>query len=96
MNDNTQLSLFPEKSILRHVVKDGLDLYFDSKSGLTGTSINGLARLVDCDKKLIQRLAVSFQTLKTYEAHTQGGLQGVSLIEESDIPKILNAIADGK
>lgn len=97
MNNNTnQLSLFPEKVILRHVVKDSLDLYFDAKSGLTGTSINGLARLVGCDKKLIQRLAVSDQYLKTYEAYTQGGLQGVSLIEESDIPAILEAIATGK
>ena len=90
MNNNTnQLSLFPEKIILQHVIKDGLDLYFDAKSGLTGTSINGLARLVDCDRKLIQRLAMSLNLVKEAEAYTQGGLQNISFIELKDIPTIL-------
>lgn len=90
MNNNTnQLSLFPEKVILRHVVKDGLDLYFDAKSGLTGTSINGLARLVGCQSKTINEAIKILDTVKRTEAYTQGGLQNISFIELKDIPVIL-------
>jgi hypothetical protein len=97
MNNNTnQLSLFPGKIILRHIVKDGLDLYLDAQSGLTGTSINGLARLLGCNPKTVHSVAITLNATKEAEAYTQGGLQGVTLIDEIDIPKILDAIANGK
>lgn len=97
INDNTnQLSLFPEKSILRHVVKDGLDLYFDSKSGLTGTSINGLARLLKCHPQTVSDQAIKSGVIMEAEAYTQGGLQGIKIIPESEINQILMAILSAK
>ncbi|HEY9700827.1 MAG TPA: hypothetical protein V6C58_00170, partial [Allocoleopsis sp.] len=69
---------------------------FDAKSGLTGTSINGLARLVGCNPNTINTVTIKLNITKNAEALTTQGLRTVNLIEESDIPAILEAIATGK
>lgn len=93
-NTQGQLSLFP--SILHHTVKDEVDIYYDVESNLTGTSINGLARLVGCNKQTIKNAAVKLNATQDHKTHTGQGIQAVKLIPETLIPDVLNAIATGK
>jgi len=89
-----QLSLFQEA--FKKINKDGIDLYYNGKR--TGTSINGLSRLIGCNKKTIFSIVERCypNATKNLETITDGGLQGVTLIDEADIPNILQAIIEGK
>ena len=71
---------------------DGIEIYIDANSGESFTSVSGYARLSGKNKStILRRLKKALQGVgvKTVQVQTQGGLQGVSLINEDLISEWL-------
>jgi uncharacterized protein (DUF952 family) len=78
--------------------KDGITLYWVDELNLSGLHMQGLAQLLECNVGSIQYplRAVKEISLLDAEIVTEGGAQGVSIITENDLPKLLRHISRSK
>ena len=82
---------------------DGWDFYYSTKSGLTGMSIRGVTRMLDCKFQTIsnvvqnlEKASVKFRFSEGIEMYTEPGLRSVKLIMEDELPAILEYICTSK
>jgi hypothetical protein len=78
--------------------KDGIILYWIEELGIAGIHLRGLASLLGCQLGTIQSILKGDKGIVLLEAEiiTQGGLQGVRLVSEIDLAKVLRHIARSK
>ncbi len=76
----------------------GVELIYLEDQDVAGIHIRGLARLLGCDQKTVQRLTegVTPQRLLNVEIQTGGGFQGVTFVLEDGVVEILEKLIDGK
>lgn len=77
---------------------EDINLIYLEDQGIAGIHIRGLAKLLNCNPKTIQRLAtgVAFDHIFEAQIQTEGGLQSVTFILEEGVIQILEAIQDGR
>ncbi len=78
--------------------KNGIVLYWIEELGIAGIHQQGIARMLSCSISTVQNAVqgctgISFLMAETV---TPGGLQGVQLISETDLAKLLRHIARSK
>jgi hypothetical protein len=100
MDNNIQI-LGSHKGINLIAKEDGSEFYYSTKTGKCAIGIRGIARLLGCSPRLIHNVvnrltsgAVVDELMA--EVYTQSGIQGVRLILETDLPKILTELSTGK
>ncbi len=78
--------------------KNGIVLYWIEELGIAGIHIRGIARILECDPKTISKQIDGVNFLQHLEAEivTPGGVQGVNLISETDLAKLLRHITRSK
>ncbi len=78
--------------------KNGIVLYWIEELGIAGIHQRGIARMLNCASESIASAieAVNFTQFIEAEIVTPGGVQGVNLISETDLAKLLRHIARSK
>ncbi|HEY9825219.1 MAG TPA: hypothetical protein V6D19_07210 [Stenomitos sp.] len=81
--------------------KDGVVLYWVEELQVAGIHGRGLANLLGCNNDLIVDTTTRLKgegliSILEAETLTPGGIQGVGLITEADLPKVLRRIERGK
>jgi len=72
----------------------GVELIYLKERDAAGIHVRGLARMLDCDPKTVQRAVegVTIEDKVEAEIETGGGIQGVTFILESGVIKVLKEI----
>lgn len=81
--------------------KDGIVLYWVEELGIAGIHVRGIAQLLECNPKTIASVLAELQAvtqITPFEAEiiTSGGIQAVTLVTESDLPRVLRKIERSK
>jgi hypothetical protein len=83
------------KTIVTKTV-DGIELYYDKVSKESSTTISGLSRMLGCNKQTTTNYLNKVRNKKSAKINTQTGFKTVNLINEKDIPNVLEAIINSK
>jgi hypothetical protein len=80
--------------------KDGIVMFWVEELGVAGLHIRGIAQLLECNPKTITQavtcLTVTQIVLLEAEILTEQGIRTVTLITETDLPRVLRHIARSK
>lgn len=81
--------------------KDGIVLYWVQELGVAGIHVRGVMQLLESETATVHNVIASLQgdrqiTILEAEIVTPGGLQGVQLVTETDLPKVLRKIERSK
>lgn len=81
--------------------KDGVELYWVEELQVAGIHVRGIMQLLQSESDLVHNVITSLEgvrqiTILETETITPGGLQGVRLVTESDLPKVLRKIERSK
>jgi hypothetical protein len=89
---NTQGTSVPLRAIAKET--GDITLYWIDELQVAGIHQRGLAKLLGCDPITIRRVIDGGTQITILQAEvvTEGGIQGVTLIQESDLPNILESI----
>lgn len=78
--------------------KDGIVLYWVEELQVAGLSFKGLGRLLQCDDRTVANLLQGTEDVVRFEAETvtDGGIQVLNLISESDLTAVLTTAIASK
>lgn len=77
-------------------LSDKTQFYYSTGSKKAAISIRGLARLLGCNAMTVQNAGVKLNVFKEHQMYTEQGIQGVKLIIQEDLPKVLTELSTGK
>jgi len=72
--------------------EDGKQFYYSTKTGKCAIGFKGLAKILGCDTKTVSRKGVALGIGRELQMYTTSGIQGVTLVMEDELPKLLSAI----
>lgn len=77
---------------------EGVELIYLEDKGVAGIHVRGLAKLLDCNPKVVfkQLEGVAFEHVFRAEIKTEQGLRTVTFILEDGVIQILEALQDGR